>query len=96
LSGSPFERGLKRLWRRSAHDHNKVAVRDDTPGNTVSTPVNVRAVPPAGASAATPALVVVPAPADHDYTDLAMTLVTVAVWAFLTWRTRRGEPPLSR
>jgi hypothetical protein len=96
LSGSPFERGLKRLRRRSAHDHNKAVVQGDTPVNTVATPVNVPAASPGGADgagAAAPALIVVPHPT--DYTDLAAALVAVVVWAFLTWRARRGEAPVT-
>jgi hypothetical protein len=93
LSGSPFERGLKRLRRRSAHDLNAAAVQGDTPVNTEATPVNTPAVSPAGAGTAAPALVIVPHPT--DYTDLAAALAAVVVWAFLAWSARRGEPPVT-
>lgn len=93
MSGSPLERGLKRLWRRSAHDHNKAVVQDDTPVNTEATPVNTPGVSPSGAGTAAPALVIVPHSA--DYTDLAAALLAVLIWVFLAWRARGGEPPVT-
>lgn len=93
MSGSPVERGLKRLWRRSASDDNKATVQADTPVNTVATPDNSAAVRHFPVAALTPVRVVVassPGPI-----ELATAMVTPVVWAAMTWRARRGEPPVS-
>lgn len=91
MSGSPFERWIKRLRRRSAHDHNKAGVQRDTPVNTEATPGNSPAAPYAPAAAATPVLLVVPS--SPDLMELVTGLVTLAVWAVVAWRARGGEPP---
>lgn len=93
MSGSPFERGLKRLRRRSANDDNKAAVQADTPVNTEATPGNSAAVTHSPVAAATPVLVVVPS--SPGPMELATALVTLMVWALMAWRARRGEPPVS-
>ncbi|MFJ5779934.1 hypothetical protein [Streptomyces sp. NPDC093094] len=93
MSGSPIERAIKRLKRRAALDHNKAAVQEDMPGNSEATPVNSHATPCATASAATPALIVVPGSSDH--LDLVIALVTAAAWLILGWRDRSGEPPVT-
>lgn len=93
MTASPFNRGIKRLRRRSAHDHNKAVVHGDTPGNMEATPGNTPAVSPAEQALATPALIVVPG--SPSWVDLATSLVAVAVWAVLTWRSRPGGPPVS-
>ncbi len=93
MSGSPFERGIKRLWRRSAHDHNKASVQGDTPVNSEATPVTTPPVPHSMPAAGTPVLVVVPGAG--GYVELVTALVTVVLWAAITWRTRYGEPPVT-
>jgi hypothetical protein len=93
LSDSPLERGIKRLQRRSAPDHNKVGVQGDTPSNTAATPDNSAAHTPAGTTFAAPALIVVPG--SSHWTELATSLVAVAIWAVLAWRGRPGGPPVS-
>jgi hypothetical protein len=89
LSGSPVERGIKRLWRRPAHDHNKAGVSGDTPGNTVATPDNTPQAHRAGVAGTLPSLVFIPD--SPDIAELATVLVTVMVWAAMAWWTRRGE-----
>ncbi|MFD8489464.1 hypothetical protein [Streptomyces sp. NPDC059712] len=89
MSKSPVERGIKRLWRRPAPDHNKAGVSGDTPGNTEATPDNTLQTHRAGAVGAMPSLVFVPN--SPDIAELATLLVTMAAWAVMTWWTRRSE-----
>ncbi|WP_369180979.1 hypothetical protein [Streptomyces mutabilis] len=86
---SPVERGIKRPWRRPAHDHNKAGVSGDTPGNTEATPDNTSPPQRAGAVGAMPSLVFIPD--SPDVAGLATVLVSVVVWAVLAWWTRRSK-----
>lgn len=93
MSASPLERGTKRLRRRSAHDHNKAGVQDDTLSNTAATPGNSAAQVPSRSGIAAPALIVIPG--SSHWTELATSLVAVAIWAVFAWRGRPGGPPVS-
>ncbi|MFJ4276130.1 hypothetical protein ACIP29_36940 [Streptomyces coelicoflavus] len=89
MSRSPVERGIKRLWRRPAHDHNKAGVSGDTPGNTQATPDNTPQAQRSGVAGALPSLVFVPD--SPDIAELATVLVVMAMWTLTAWWTRRSE-----
>ncbi|MFH9605587.1 MULTISPECIES: hypothetical protein [Streptomyces] len=89
MSESPVERGIKRLWRRPAHDHNKAGVSGDTPGNTEATPDNTPQTQRAQAAGAMPSVVFIPD--TPGIAELATVLVTLVMWAAIAWWTRRSE-----